>query len=249
MKPRPLSPRHAFTLIELLVVIAIIAILAALLLPVLTKVQENANSTKCLANLRQIGTAINAYCGENDGLLPGPLSISQYPLFGKGGEKDDQMLVKKLAKYVGLPEDPKPETPLNKGNIFICPSYERQVKALDGPVYVMNQRKFKELGQSPFGDAKEGKEPLRKAMLTGWMDESAEGAEGANKRPMDLSATWVMKDADQQDFEKLKEDETAPEGRDKMVLKPVHGDHRNALFYDWHVGKLDADPLKKDQPK
>jgi len=246
MMPRSLSPRHAFTLIELLVVIAIIAILAALLLPVLTKIQENANSTKCLANLRQIGTAISSYCGENDGLLPGPLSISQYPLFGKGGPNDDQMLVKKLAKYIGLPEDPKPETPLNKGNIFICPSYERQVKNLEGPVYVMSQRKYKELDQSPFGDPKGNKEPLRKAMLTNWMDDSAEGA---GKRPMDLSRTWVMKDADQQDFEKLAEDETAPEGLDKMALKPVHGDHRNALFYDWHVGKLDSDPKKEDEPK
>ena len=246
--PRPLSPRHAFTLIELLVVIAIIAILAALLLPVLTKVQENANSIKCLANLRQIGTAINAYCGENDGLLPGPLSISQYPLFGKGSDNDDKLLVKKLAKYVGLPENPNPDTPLNKGNIFICPSYEREVKALDGPVYVMNPRQYKELDQSPFGDATQGKEPLRKAMLTSWMDDRNE----TGKRPMDLSRLWVMKDADQEDFRTASEaGGEKPDGIDKMALKPVHGDHRNALFYDWHVGKLDADPdpKKKDQPK
>jgi prepilin-type N-terminal cleavage/methylation domain-containing protein len=242
MSPRPLSPRHAFTLIELLVVIAIIAILAALLLPVLTKVQENANSTKCLANLRQIGVAINSYCNENDGLLPGPLAIAQYPLFGQGGTSDDQMLVKKLAKYIGLPEEPKDGAQLDKGNIFICPSYERQVRKLDGPVYVMNPRRIKELDQSPFGEAKENKEPLKKTMLSSWMDDQSTG--GA--RPMDLSRTWVMKDADQEDFEDAAE--SKPEGLEKMALKPVHGAHRNALFYDWHVGKLNADKKKKDEP-
>lgn len=64
------SPKRAFTLIELLVVIAIIAILAALLLPVLGKAKAKAVRVQCLANLHQTLVAINIYAGQNDDLLP-----------------------------------------------------------------------------------------------------------------------------------------------------------------------------------
>jgi prepilin-type N-terminal cleavage/methylation domain-containing protein len=58
--------RRAFTLIELLVVIAIIAILAAILFPVFSQAKEAAKQTKALAQMKQLGTSLFIYSGDND---------------------------------------------------------------------------------------------------------------------------------------------------------------------------------------
>ena len=67
--------KSGFTLIELLVVILIIAIMAAILFPVLAKARRKGYETACVSSLKQLGTAFMMYAGDNNGAFP---STGQY---------------------------------------------------------------------------------------------------------------------------------------------------------------------------
>ncbi|MFT3788129.1 MAG: prepilin-type N-terminal cleavage/methylation domain-containing protein [Tepidisphaeraceae bacterium] len=70
--------RRAFTLVELLVVIGIIALLIAILLPVLGKAREAANSVKCKTQLKQFTTAALMYANDNAGVMVDSYRILDY---------------------------------------------------------------------------------------------------------------------------------------------------------------------------
>jgi prepilin-type N-terminal cleavage/methylation domain-containing protein len=101
--------RRGFTLVELLVVISIIGLLLGILLPSLASARESARSTKCLANLHQIGIGFESYRFANDGLLP-----YAYPMSEGGGDDEIPLdLPSVLGEHIG-----------EERAVFQCPSDE-----------------------------------------------------------------------------------------------------------------------------
>jgi prepilin-type N-terminal cleavage/methylation domain-containing protein/prepilin-type processing-associated H-X9-DG protein len=112
---------RAFTLIELMIVIAIIGILAALLLPAVSRTKELGRSAVCLNNLHQIGLGLQIYVQDNQNLLP--IMYDRATNGTPAGLAINQVL---LPYVSGI------------SNIFQCPSDNRGLFELTGSSYAWN---------------------------------------------------------------------------------------------------------------
>lgn len=126
----PRRPGHhalaGFTLLELLVVMGIIAVLAALLLPTLTRAKESARAAACLSNLHQIGLALQLYTQDHGNRLPimgnATLSSNGLPV-----RPDLPTLDQGLSNYLGSVK------------VLRCPSDNKQLFERLGSSYWWNQ--------------------------------------------------------------------------------------------------------------
>ena len=100
----------AFTLVELLVVIGIIGILAALLLPVLSRAKAKAQRSACMNNLRQINLGVRMYADDSSDAFPAPRK--------NNGPPDAFTAYTKLMKsYLGMTGASS-----ERAKLFTCPA-------------------------------------------------------------------------------------------------------------------------------
>ena len=109
---------EGFTLIELLVVIAIIAILAAMLLPALSKAKAKAHQVNCISNLKQAGIGLNLYVDDNRGYYP-YVSVPATVLDPTDTSGSNTIWTKQLDPY--LPQRGQTLTS-RESIVFVCPS-------------------------------------------------------------------------------------------------------------------------------
>jgi prepilin-type N-terminal cleavage/methylation domain-containing protein len=115
--------RRGFTLVELLLVIGIIAILISITIPALGSSRETARRIKCMSNLKQIGTGLQAYMNDSKDLLP-----YVRPLHDPNGNANDPSLLDVMIAYLSInaPERTDPNdihSPyLHVADVLICPS-------------------------------------------------------------------------------------------------------------------------------
>jgi prepilin-type N-terminal cleavage/methylation domain-containing protein/prepilin-type processing-associated H-X9-DG protein len=116
--------RSGFTLIELLVVIAIIAILAAMLFPVLSSAKQRAWTVQCVSNLRQIGVALKLFADENNGLYPESGGDIHWGQIDPGTQNYSWM--QQIVSYV------------QNTNVYDCPGNVQLPPSMQGPFNYFN---------------------------------------------------------------------------------------------------------------
>jgi len=120
---------RAFTLIELLVVLAIIAILAALLLPVLSRAKEKAKAIDCLNNLRQVLLAAKTYLDDSNGVMI-PLWVEEGAPGWASWNYDAETFVIQYPDFLWWPDKLRLDGFVPAPKLFNCPALTRP--AADG---------------------------------------------------------------------------------------------------------------------
>ncbi|RRJ98944.1 prepilin-type N-terminal cleavage/methylation domain-containing protein [Opitutaceae bacterium TAV4] len=219
-------PAAAFTLVELLTVIAIIGILAAITIPVIGKVRGTADNARCLSNLRQTGVAMAMYVSDHKDRLPGPLTmLANGPYYSDWNWKKDppewpQNVGTFLHTYLDLPV---PNGTKRFAEVLSCPAWKKKIAdPACETSFIINQNNMADSGKRPFGRDSTTNAPLSHTQLASLVS---------------ISKTWAFAETDQ----KSTRNGGTPSWVPQLPPEPVHGNWRNALFFDWHVGKLDLD--------
>jgi len=230
---------RAFTLIELLVVIAIIGIIAAMLLPALSRARARAIQLDCVSNYRQVGTALHLYLDEsNEQLPPGNnpaapnyLDLTQMPAYNA---TSSNYLSYYLATCLSQPAPQ--QVGFNATNVLkvlACPGYphvapngydpesDNYTHFFSCTLTRTNNPPLEQLPGIPFGRKINEQPALKLSQIAA---------------AVPLSDVWVLADVD---LESIAGD--FGDKQNYIAVKAAHLTARNYLFFDSHVAGKKVD--------
>ena len=246
-----MNNNRAFTLLELLVVIAIIGILAALLLPVLSRAKARAVQIQCVSNYKQAGVGLQMYLDEfNDQLPPGDNPAAPCYLDQTDSAAYNTSLTNYLPYYLATYLSLPPPSAYNAAGangvvkILICPGYLQSLPGNSYGHYNPESDNFastfsyslSRISNPPMSNLPGypfGKSGQQQASLT----LAAIGAAAP------LDEVWALADLD---WAALGIDDPVSAqnfGLNKyqfMAMNPLHKTVRNYLYFDMHVGSKKA---------
>lgn len=238
---RRLRFSRAFTLIELLTVVSIIAILAALIFPLIGQLRRSAQGAVCLGNLRQISVAVANYTSENRGYIP-PVMTDMRDEDGKVVYTRWWVELKPYLKFKSLVWEANwRSNPLPTGDekVYLCPANPR--KGNRGGAWVNYTGVVDASGTTYLPTVKETRRhfasfrsPL--SQLPYIMDGYAGDLYSIiHPDAVDLFATIASAQS--------KVNLQSPQDG---VFKPVHGNNINILYLDGHVATSDIRAFAKE---
>ena len=231
------GPAHggAFTLVELLVVIAIMSILAALVLPALSRAQGQARSVTCKNHLCQMGLALQMYVQENRGKYP-------YVLFCPDavyGDLADAIWSAKLQPYYPIKWTDR---------AYHCPGYKGSIAVVTNPVaghdtfgsYAYNWRGVRGYQRGVRGEVELGLGPVQFGAESPRRPRIPAVSEAKVKAPSEMFAVgesrWMQAAGVINNVDCV--DGMFCGYLGKLPLLARHGKNYNQLFCDGHVGAM-----------
>ncbi len=206
------KPMQGFTLTEVLVVTLIIAVLAALLVPAVSRATKSGRAAVCSSNFHQLAHAMMLYIGENNGRLPGPVTAGQatfYSVNPGGVVRIQGNLLALLQPYLGEPELPKGSDSLRYP--LLCPAWKAQRKAE---------------GRSEQGVATQAND----TEMGNYSRNETPKAFAAISSPATVKAWW--------ETDQLAGYGRAGGSNVNLISKPAHENFRHCLYMDGHVERL-----------
>lgn len=227
------STASAFSLLEILAAISVVAVLSALLVPVIGSARDRATEAQCVSRLRTLGVAIHSFAADNDAFLP--TNTKHNPFDGTDTDTSTATTRGRMYNLVGsylAPDKDSKNPDYQNEKSFRCPTHDKKdLATVSRNLYKYNDLITRDDGTGTIRDTKAV--PVRLAVIS---------------RPNEVPLAWDVSGSVQTGSNTFVADPTAEKygysgPTSPLGLSPNHGPRCNVLFVSGRVAAADLSNL------